>query len=60
MQECFESMINGLANHLIDNQHFESLTLSMIGIESAYLDPSIHGNVKKYIFPGRNYMLISS
>lgn len=40
-------MINGLANHLIDNQHFESLTLSMIGIESAYLDPSINEKCKE-------------
>lgn len=47
MQECFESMINGLANHLLDNQHFASLTLSMIGIESAYLDPSIHEKCKE-------------
>ena len=31
-------MINGLAKHLLDNQHFASLTLSMIGIESAYVD----------------------
>lgn len=51
MQECFESMINGLANHLIDNQHFASLTLSMIGIESAYLDLSINEKCKEiYIF----------
>lgn len=40
-------MINGLANHLIDNQHFASLTLSMIGIESAYLDPSINEKCKE-------------
>ena len=45
--ECFESMINGLAKHLLDNQHFASLTLSMIGIESAYLDPSIHEKCKE-------------
>lgn len=45
--ECFESMINGLAKHLLDNQHFASLTLSMIGIESAYLDPSINEKCKE-------------
>ena len=53
-------MINGLAKHLLDNQHFASLTLSMIGIESAYLDPSIHEKCKEIYISGSSYMLISS
>lgn len=45
--ECFESMVNVLANQILENRYFESLTLSMIGIESAYLDPSIHEKCKE-------------
>lgn len=40
--ECFEAMADGLAEHLLDNRYFVSLTLSMIGIESVHLDPSIN------------------
>lgn len=40
-------MINGLTKHLLDNQHFAPLTLSMIGIESAYLDLSINEKCKE-------------
>lgn len=44
--ECFESMVDVLANQISENRYFESLTLSMIGIESAYLDPSINEKCK--------------
>ncbi len=41
VEECFYSMVDGLYNALNTDHCFDSLTLSMIGIESVYLDPSI-------------------
>ena len=45
--ECFEAMADGLAEHLNDSNQFVSLTLSMIGIESVYLDEEIHEKCKE-------------
>lgn len=40
--EDFESMADGLGYRLTEKDHFVSLTMSMIGIESVYLDESIN------------------
>lgn len=46
LEDCFNAMVEGLYSALNKKHCFDSLTLSMIGIESVYLDSSINEKCK--------------